>query len=216
MNRSRTISGLLLLCSLFGIGECERIWADQVIKFKTVSLDEFLGRGQFILSNIGGTSCPVHLDIPAVYVRTPAAEDSLESIWCAPEDVQNVLDANTPSPQGGFFVARLSMNVGYDAERDTFVSGAGGKAEESFAEEAKGAGFQNMSVARYDVQGVPVLILESESPNGRRSLLAYVALRIATNSIRIHYAHGRRWSESDAQIWTRFKESLVRGGTKRR
>lgn len=146
---------------------------------------------------------PLSMEIPAEYRYAPGLPVPLDyAYWMRASDVQAAKQGNLPAGNG-FIYGKISLDVGYDAQRDSF-------GEESLASELGAAGMQLRNKKRHRVGAFPVLDMEIVAPGGKLVCARYIATLVSTNVLYIAY----RPAGNDSGLCQRFHASLqsVGGG----
>ena len=179
---------------------------EEPIQFKTVSLDDLFGgppAGMDIQEYF-----PITIDIPAIYTRHQNPSRVVQMIWSTESDFERVTQEGKPRQEHGYFSVQVSMNLGYDTQKDTFTDFQGMHEKNIRAKFSEG-GLEVTEVKRDNAKGFPVLIIEGQSSEGRKARIAYVATKVDTNVLFIHYIHRNPWSNWDEEVWGRFKSTLL-------
>ncbi|HET7229635.1 MAG TPA: hypothetical protein VFJ16_06505 [Longimicrobium sp.] len=161
------------------------------------------------------TSGSVAVELPLRF-RVPdgwvPVRDGFQTWWMSERGRAEHDRDDSSTPRDGFFSVTLSLNVGYDAARDVFFGGGEGEGDETtMAAGFTRAGVEDMSVERYDVNGIPVLFVEGRQGE-RRIAMCYIAIGIDTNVLFLFYSHPTPFREIDAQRWAEIKSRILSSG----
>ena len=114
----------------------------------------------------------------------------------------------------GFFRAKLSLNVGYDAQTDKFIGTPNDINDTDLIQEIEAQGIKVFRIERKNIGEFPLLILEIEVPYSettRKVNFAYIATLVDTNVLWISYYFTLPADATkDPAIWERFEASLER------
>jgi hypothetical protein len=154
---------------------------------------------------------PVGFRIPAGYVAVRAKEEATRTYWMSPADSAALATNPEPTMRDGFYSVALSMNVSYDMDNDRFIGG--GRDESTRSDfEARGffeaLGFTAVSLERHQINGYPVLFVETEK-DGRRWMVVYIASRVYTGVVYAFYEHPDPVRELDQARWDAFKAAIL-------
>lgn len=166
---------------------------------RDVGFGEFT-RGAFI------RDLPVRFRIPAGYVPVRHEGQATRTYWTSPADSTAQAADPEHAMADGFYSVTLSMNVGYDAQRDLFFGE--GSDETTMRAEFEQAGFGGVSLERHRINGYPVLFVEGEK-DGRHAMIVYLASLVDTNVVFAFYTHPDRYRELDRARWDAFKAALL-------
>ena len=122
--------------------------------------------------------------------------------------MKRITEENQPLQENGFFTVKVSTNFGYDAKSNRF-SDFQGTDERNLKAAITKLGMRVTELKRHNVKSFPVLIIEGDGLEGRKTRSAYVATKVDTNILFIYYVHRNPWSTWDNQVWTRFKATLL-------
>ena len=183
------------------------VWAqekEEPIQFSTVTLDELFGGTPLGMND---RYFPITVDIPTIYsIRHFPIMG--EVLWSTQADVKRITEENQPLQENGFFTVKVSTNFGYDAKSNRF-SDFQGTDERNLKAAITKLGMRVTELKRHNVKSFPVLIIEGDGLEGRKTRSAYVATKVDTNILFIYYVHRNPWSTWDNQVWTRFKATLL-------
>jgi len=154
---------------------------------------------------------PLRFRLPAEFVAMPA-DGGVQCWWMSEEDRAAVERDDSVSPRDGFFSVTLTMNVGYDRARDVFFGGGEDDGDETtMAAQYTKAGVEDVSVERYDVNGIPLLFVEGRQGD-RRIASCYLATLIETNVVFLFYSHPTPFREIDGERWMEMKDAILSSG----
>jgi hypothetical protein len=149
---------------------------------------------------------PVHFSIPAGYVPISPEGRATRTYWTSPADSAAQAADPEHAMRDGFYSVTLSLNVGYDIDRDLFI---GGETNETTMKAAfEGQGFTGVSLQRHLINGHPVLFVEAEK-DGRHVMIVYVASLVDTNVVFAFYSHPTPIRELDRARWAAFKAAIL-------
>lgn len=194
MMRPVLLATLVLLAAAPGAARAQEAEATRDLPF-----GEFT-RGAFI------RELPVHFRIPQDYVAISPDGRATRTYWTSRADSAAVAADPEHDMRDGFYSVTLSMNVGYDADADRFISN--GSDETTMRAGFEAQGFTGVSLDRHLVNGYPVLIVEAEK-EGRHVMIAYVASLVDTNVVFVFYSHPTPFRALDGTRWDAFKQTLL-------
>lgn len=174
--------------------------------FRELTFDQFT-RHHFL------HDLPVRFRVPSDYVPVAFPHQVDHTLWMSPAD--STAQAANPDAQvrDGWYSVKLSMSIGYDQERGMFMGSDGD--ESTLAAGYAQAGFTDVSVERYEVNGYPVLFVEG-SRGERRGYVVYVAALVDTNTIVTTYSPAAPMREADRARWAALKAGILASGPSRR
>ncbi len=171
-------------------------------EYRELSFREFTGGSVAV-------ELPLRFRVPDGFV---AVRDGFQTWWMSEQDRAEHERDDSTTPGDGFFSVALTLNVGYDRARDVFFGGGAGEGDETtMAAGFRQAGVQDVSVERYDVNGIPVLFVEGRQDD-RRVAMCYVATLIDTNVVFLFYSHPTPYREIDGRRWEEMKSAIVSSG----
>ena len=176
------------------------------VGFRELTFDQFT-RHHFL------HDLPVRFRIPSSYVPVAFPYQVDHTIWMSPHD--SVAQAGNPDVplNDGSYSVKLSMSMGYDQQRRLFV--ASDADETTLRADYTKAGYTDVSVERYDVNGYPVLFVEAQK-GARRGYLVYVAALVDTNTIVTMYLSTDASPQVDRTRWATLKQGILASGPSRR
>ncbi|MFZ2276781.1 MAG: hypothetical protein WAW39_03235 [Prosthecobacter sp.] len=169
------------------------------VAMKTVSIDEFFA-GQL-------QPLPLKLDVPKDYVHAEGLEvNESYTYWMLPQAIKPAADTGD-LPQTGYVWGKISLDVGYFAEKKKFSH------EETLKSELAAAGLELVAQKKRNVGGYAVIayILKYKQEDSSRRLIysAYIATNIETNCIYLSYSPPSDFSkEQAAKVWDAIIDSI--------
>ncbi len=149
---------------------------------------------------------PVHFRIPAGYVAVSPEGRASRTYWTSPADSAAQAADPQHSMRDGFYSVTVSLNVGYDAQRDRFFGE--GSDETTMKSDFERQGFTDVSLDRHLVNGYPVLFVEG-GRDGRRVMIVYVASLVDTNVVFAFYSHPTPVRDLDLARWAAFRSAIL-------
>lgn len=203
MRRSRfAVLGALLLCVLACATQKvspAKLPDDQ--GFKTLRFADFVGK-----ANESVRQLPLEVAIPAHYERAklPDAPEDY-SYWMPRDRVKAVAESGDLPADTGYFYSKISLDVGYDADKKLFV----GFEDQDPAAKMKAAGIQDFTWKRTDVHGYPAIFCQFRNPSTKQiQYSSYIAPLYEGMVFFVSYAPPNGDPAGGEKTWSRFRSAL--------
>jgi len=173
--------------------------------FKQISFDEGM-KHQL------NRSMPLTLGFPKNYEMLVIEPASQGVIWGTSDELAETEKTKVVPAKNGFFHARLTTNVGYDASIKQFICGPScGEAEMDKQFKQMGA---SVKTEKATANGIPLIFLDIDLSSVHKApikklYMAYIATLIDTNVMLISYRPAPTSEDQGLSIWTYFKKSLI-------
>jgi hypothetical protein len=173
--------------------------------YRVIAFDE-------AMKNQLNRSIPLKLAFPEEYAMLALYPATQGVIWAMPADLAEIEKAKAAPPAAGIFHGRLTSNVIYDKAKKSFC---GPSCDESdTATQFKKAGLGDARTERYEVNGIPILLMEVDTSavngSGRnRVYMAYIGTLIDTKVMLISYRPPSNSNDDGVSVWESFKKALT-------
>lgn len=147
---------------------------------------------------------PLKVVIPASFERANLP-DSYGSYWMPPDRVQAAAESGALPTDTGYFYAKLSPDVAYDAEKNIFV----GFEDQDNTEEFKQLGIEDFQWKRMSFRGYPAVVSSFTHPTkktGRYNM--YIVTLSDSMVIHIAYTAPDGDAARGADTWNQFLAAL--------
>lgn len=175
--------------------------------FKILTFDELM-KDQII------RSIPLRVSVPKEYERLQLDPAVAGVVWARPEEFEAIRQTNDLPAKTGYFLGRLTLNVGYDARIDSFICGPNCD-EKALMQQVKDAA-DDAKFERHTVNGIPILLIEIEAVSklktaggATRMYMAYIATLIDTNVALILHLPPSQSPDQGRATWTAFRQAVV-------
>jgi len=197
--RRTFVEGCLTLCSLLLCGAFAQA-ADKsspCAPTKTVPFDKFM-KGLLI------GSVPLGVPVPKGYEPTRFGSESLGySYWMLPKEASKAERSHKLPVQTGYMYGKLSLDVGYDAQRDLFLN------VEDAGEALLSSGIRDVHLERARIGNHALLFMDAVLADGKRKVSSvYVALNVATHVAYLTYVPPKWDRASGDCYWEKFKTAV--------
>ena len=172
--------------------------------FKVLTFAEFAGDLDEILR------LPFGFVIPAQYERAhfPNVPEDY-SYWMPTGKVKAALESGDLPVDTGYLYSKISLDVGYDKEKNLFV----GFEDQDVAAKMKEAGVKDFTWERADLQGYPAIFCRFKTPGTKQVLYsAYIAALSESLVFFVSYTPPIGDPAGGEKTWSRFRSALT--GTK--
>jgi len=155
-------------------------------------------------------SYPINILVPTAYMAFEFEADAPgKYFWMRPKDAKKTEEKNDLPIKKGFMYGKITMNVGYDINKDLFMG-----IEDAETQKEMTAYFDELSVQRAEANGYPVLLVKMINKELKQpSYLMYIATKISTNAVVIAYIPPKYSVEKGDYVWQKqlalFKQSAV-------
>jgi hypothetical protein len=151
---------------------------------------------------------PLEIVIPTIYERAqlpPTVPDDY-SYWMPHEKMKAALESGDLPADTGYFYSKISLNVGYDAEKKLFV----GIEDRDSAAEMKAAGIENFTWERADLHGYPAIFCRFKSAGTKQVLYSvYIAALSESLVFYVSYTPPLGDPAGGEKTWSRFRSALI-------
>lgn len=160
-----------------------------------------------------GLSLPLNVAFPRAYERHVLDPAINGVIWAAPGDLERMRETGEIPEGAGYFHGRLTINVGYDARKDSFICGKDCD-EGRIVEKIAAMGAKDIKTQRAVANGIPILLIEADATTLQGSVrnrlyMAYIALRLDTDVFLITYRAPAASEDNGAAAWNAFTTTLI-------
>ena len=168
--------------------------------FKVMSFGDFVGESVSEEYRL----LALEVAIPAKYEMTTLDD---YAYWFPPERAAAVVESGDLPTDTGYFYSKVSLNVGYDAERKIFV----GVEDRDPAAEMRQQGIEDFEWERTAVRGYPAIFTRFRDPSTKRTVhAAYIVSQEGSGVFYIAYVPPDGDPSAGAETWKAFRSALAR------
>ena len=197
---------LFFSCLCFSTGAADGL-ENMKSTFKLVSFDEGM-KHQL------NRSLPLTLGLPVDYQMLVLDPPIQGVVWAMPNELSAMKITKSVPSVGGFFHGRLTENIGYDKNIQSFICGPE-CGEADIVAQLKKVGVKEITSEKFRANGIPLLFVEADTSavkgsTTRKLYMAYIATLIDTNVILISYRPPASSEDQGRSVWGFFKKNLIK------